>query len=107
MVQDFGTSKSKKVVDQQRTNIVKDENISSAKAMHQIIMNKSSSNIDASLVKDGQSTGNVNNDANLNSMRAILPVFDLKTKEKMEMFDINSSKYFLIFFHNYYYYFHQ
>ena len=80
-----------------KTNIVKDENISSAKAMHQIIMNKTSNNIEGgNLGNDGQSTGNVNMDANLNSLKAILPVFNLKTKEKMEMFDINSSKYFYL-----------
>jgi hypothetical protein len=87
LVQDFGTSKSKKVIDSMRSNIVKEENISSLQAMHNIINQKS---------KDEEEQAKVNQVNGLlsgeQSMIQILPKFNLETKDEFEIFDLDSSK---------------
>lgn len=82
LVQDFGTNKSRKVVDQIMTNVVKEENISSVQAMQNIIQLKGKNSIKQ----------NLENDNNSNSYIGILPEFDINATDLNAMFNIKSSK---------------
>lgn len=87
LVNEFGTNKSRKVVESMKSNIVKEENISSKKAMKEIIdKNVKEDEIKAELNK--KEAG----DKNIESMRAILPPFNTETKEATEIFDLNEGK---------------
>lgn len=81
LVQDFGTNKSRKVVDQIMTNVVKEENISSVQAMQNIIQLKGKNNQKISSDID-----------NTQNYLSILPSFDTNATELNNMFNINSSK---------------
>lgn len=85
LVNDFGTSKSKKVIESMMSNIVKEENISSANAMNEIIQRNSK----AITEKIGKNS-NVQNQEG--SLKAILPEYNLETNITREIFSINSSK---------------
>lgn len=87
LVQDFGTSKSKKVIDSMRSNIIKEENISSVKAMNDIIQKNT---VETSNEKKDNKTG-LTNDQEA-SLKNILPEFDVTTRDIMKMFNINTSK---------------
>lgn len=82
LVQDFGTNKSRKVVDQIMTNVVKEENISSVQAMQNIIQLKGKNSLKQ----------NSENDNNSNSYIGILPEFDINATDLNAMFNIKSSK---------------
>ena len=86
LVNDFGTSKSKKVVESMMSNIVKEENISSANAMNEIIQRKSKT------IEEKSKSSNLQDQSN--SLKFILPEYNLETSNTMEMFNINTSKFF-------------
>ena len=89
LVQDFGTNKSRKVVEAQKSNIVKEENISSAKAMQEIIFkNTKEEELEAN---KNQVTGMSVQEQNL---KIILPEFDSGTADRSKMFNISSSIFF-------------
>jgi len=88
LTQDFGTSKSRKVIEQMKSTVVKDENISSVEAMHKIIMKNTEK-------QEEEAPKAKNKENDLGNLEAVLPKCNFISKNKMEMFDINSSK-----FHN-------
>jgi hypothetical protein len=94
LVNDFGTSKSKKVVESMMSNIVKEENISSANAINDIIQKKSK------IIEEKNLNQSITNDQEA-SLKSILPEYNLETNKTQEMFNVNSSKTnFFIFLNN-------
>lgn len=87
LVQDFGTTKSKKVNDSMKSNIVNEENISSVKAMHYILNKKTKQ--EEEQVKLNQVNGVMTSEQ---SMKSILPSFNLATNKIFEVFDLTDSK---------------
>ncbi len=92
LVQDFGTTKSKKVNDSIKSNIVNEENISSVKAMHDILNKKTK--LEEEQAKLNQVNGTMTSEQ---SMKSILPTFNLATNKIFEVFDLTDSK-ILIYF---------
>lgn len=88
LVQDFGTSKSKKVIESMKSNIVNEENISSIKPMHEIINKKSQ--IEEKLIQSNKINGVSFGEE---SMREIIPSYKLGVSDIREVFDLDSSKY--------------
>lgn len=86
LVQDFGTNKSRKVIESMKSNIVKEANISSANAMQNIIFEKNAKEEDAI----GQLASE--HEKQEESMRAILPEFNSKSAKIDEIFNVDSSK---------------
>lgn len=87
LVQDFGTSKSQKVIESMKSNIIKEENISSVKAMNEIIQKNTKEGVDDK--KDSKS--GLTNDQEA-SLKNILPEFDVTTRDIMKMFNVDTSK---------------
>lgn len=89
LVTDFGTNKSKKVMESMKGNIVKEQNISAPKAMQDIISKKTLE--EENQAKINQVDGESNNKANFKN---ILPLYNLKTKDVSKIFDLTSSKFY-------------
>lgn len=90
LVNDFGTSKSKKVIESMMSNIVKEENISSANAMNEIIQ-RNSKTIEENT---GKHSSTQDQEA---SLKAILPEYNLETSITRDIFSINSSKFLYLY----------
>ena len=78
LVKDFGTSKSKKVIDQMKTNIVKEENITNANKIQEKIQDKK---------VNQKETDEINK---TESLERILPEYDLITNDVNKIFKIES-----------------
>ena len=88
LVNDFGTNKSRKVMESMKGNIVKEENISAPKAMQDIIIKNT-------LEEENQAKINQQNGVNKSeeNFKNILPPFNSKTKDVSLIFNLESSKY--------------
>ncbi len=86
LVKDFGTNKSKKLINNRRTNIVKEENISSTSAMHNILK-KSAKNLEHDYKQNKETLMHQREQF----MKQILPVFDLQATDLQNVYNIGSS----------------
>ena len=86
LVKDFGTNKSKKLINNRRTNIVKEENISSTSAMHNILK-KSAKNLEHDYKQNKETLMHQREQF----MKQILPVFDLQATDVQNVYNIGSS----------------
>lgn len=86
LVKDFGTNKSKKLINNRRTNIVKEENISSTSAMHNILK-KSAKNLEQDYKQNKETITHQREQF----MKQILPAFDLQATEVQDVYNIGSS----------------
>ena len=87
LVKDFGTNKSKKLINNRKTNIVKEENISSANAMH-TILEQSAKHLESNYNHNKEEITN----HKISFMKDILPEFNIETQEVREIFNLTSSK---------------
>jgi hypothetical protein len=86
LVKDFGTNKSKKLINNRRTNIVKEENISSTNAMHNLLK-KSAKNLEHDYKQNKETLMHQREQF----MKQILPVFDLQAADVQDIYNIGSS----------------
>lgn len=92
LVKDFGTNKSKKIINNRRTNVVDEENISSTKAMHEILK-KTAQEMEKNI---SQSRDEILK-KKINSAKQILPEFDLEAEDPDKIYKISSSKLIFLF----------
>lgn len=97
LVDDFGTMKAKKQASSLKSNMINEENISSKNAAKKIL--------DAKIIESGNSKENSDDliKNKIENLQEILPIFDIDETDLQNVFDINSSNYFLYIF-NYFYY---
>ena len=83
LMSNFGTAKAQKMAINMRTNIVGEENIASANAAKQILKEFAENREQISMQEEAKKN-------QLETMREILPAFDLKTNDVKKIFDFNS-----------------
>ena len=92
LVKDFGTNKSKKIINSRKSNIVKEENISSTNAMHNML-EKSAKHLEQN---QQHSKDDIINHK-INFVKGILPEFDLEAKEAKDIYTLGSGKLVFLF----------
>ena len=83
LMSNFGTAKAQKMAINMRTNIVGEENIASANAAKQILKEFAENREQISMQEEAKKN-------QLETMKDILPAFDLKTNDVKKIFDFNS-----------------
>ena len=83
LMSNFGTAKAQKMAINMKTNIVGEENIASANAAKQILKEFAENREQISMQEEAKKN-------QLETMKDILPAFDLKTNDVKKIFDFNS-----------------